>query len=62
MAKKMCSYRFDDEFIRLLEALTGLERTSKTQVIQKAVMNYMSENMDRLEKRYKQMKKLNLLV
>jgi hypothetical protein len=62
MAKKMCSYRFDDEFIRLLEALTGLERTSKTQVIQKAVMNYMSENMDRLEKRYKQMKKLDLLV
>ena len=35
MAKKICSYRFDDEFIRLLEALTGLERTSKTQVIQK---------------------------
>jgi hypothetical protein len=62
MAKKMFSYRFDDEFIRLLEALTGLERTSKTQVIQKAVMNYMSENMDRLEKRYKQMKKLDLLV
>jgi len=24
MGKKLCSFRFDDEFIRLLEALTGL--------------------------------------
>ena len=62
MAKRMCSYRFDDEFIRLLEALTCLERTIKTQVIQKVVMNYMAENMDRSKQRYKQMKKMDLLV
>ena len=43
MGKKLCSFRFDDEFIRLLEALTGLERTNKTQVIQKSVMNYLAE-------------------
>jgi len=48
--------------LRSLVALTDLERTSKTQVIQKAVMNYMAENMDRLEKRYKQMNELDLLV
>ena len=60
MAKKMCSYRFDDEFIRLLEALTGLERISKTMVIQKAVMNYMAENIDKLEQRHRKMKRLGL--
>ena len=60
MAKKLCSFRFDDEFIRLLEALTGLEQTNKTQVIQKSVMNYLAENVDRLEERYKRMKRLGL--
>ena len=60
MAKKLCSFRFDNEFIRLLEALTGLERTNKTQVIQKSVMNYLAENVDRLEERYKRMKRLGL--
>ncbi len=62
MAKKMCSYRFDEEFIRLLEALTGLERINKTEVIQKAVMNYLAENIDRLENRYKKMNKMGLWV
>ena len=60
MAKKLCSFRFDDDFIRLLEALTGLEKTNKTLVIQKSVMNYLAENIDKLEKRYKKMKKMGL--
>ena len=60
MAKKLCSFRFDNEFIRLLEALTGLERTNKTLVIQKSVMKYMAENIDRLEDRYKRMKRIGL--
>jgi hypothetical protein len=46
--------------LRSLVALTDLERTSKTQVFQKAVMNYMAENMDRLEQRDNQMKRLGL--
>ncbi len=60
MGKKLCSFRFDDEFIRLLEALTGLERINKTQVIQKSVMNYLAENIDRLEQRHKKMKRIGL--
>jgi hypothetical protein len=60
MGKKLCSFRFDEEFIRLLEALTGLERTNKTQVIQKSVMNYLAENIDRLEQRHKKMKRIGL--
>ena len=60
MAKKLCSFRFDDDFIRLLEALTGLERTNKTLVIQKSVMNYLAENIDRLERRYNKMKRMGL--
>ena len=58
----MCRYRFDDEFIRLLKALTDLERSTKTLVIQKVVMNYLAENMDRLEQIYKQMQKMDLWV
>ena len=60
MAKKLCSFRFDDDFIRLLEALTGLERTNKTLVIKKSVMKYMADNIDRLEDRYKRMKRIGL--
>ena len=60
MAKKLCSFRFDDDFIRLLEALTGLEKTNKTLVIQKSVMNYLAENVDRLEERHRRMKRLGL--
>ena len=62
MAVNMCRYRFDDEFIRLLKALTDLERSTKTLVIQKVVMNYLAENMDRLEQIYKQMQKMDLWV
>ena len=52
MEKKMNAYRFDYEWIKLLDSLTGFERTTKNMVIQKAVMNYLSDNIDKLEQRY----------
>ena len=52
MEKKMNAYRFDYEWIKLLDSLTGLERTTKTMIIQKAVMNYLAENIDKFEQRY----------
>ena len=49
MEKKMNAYRFDYEWIKLLDSLTGLERTTKTMVTQKAVVNYLAVNIDKLE-------------
>ena len=50
--KKMNAYRFGDEWIELLDSLTGLERTTKTMIIQKTVMNYLAQNIDKLGQRY----------
>jgi len=52
MEKKMYAYWFDDEWIELLDSLTSLERTTKTMIIQKTVMNYLAENIDNFEQRY----------
>ena len=48
----MNAYRFGDEYIELLDSLTGLERTTKTMIIQKAVVYYLAENIDNFEQRY----------
>ena len=48
----MNAYRFGDEYIELLDSLTGLERTTKTMIIQKAVVYYLAENIDKFEQRY----------
>ena len=52
MEKKMYDYWLDDEWIELLDSLTGLERTTKTMIIQKTVMNYLAQNIDKLGQRY----------
>ena len=52
MEKKMYAYWLDDEWIELLDSLTGLERTTKNMIIQKTVMNYLAENIDKFEQRY----------
>ena len=49
MEKKMNAYRFDYEWIGLLDSLTGFERTTKNMVIQKAVMNNLAVKIDKLE-------------
>ena len=48
----MNAYRFGDEWIELLDSLTGLERTTKTMIIQKAVVYYLEENIDKFEQSY----------
>ena len=48
----MNAYRFGDEWIELLDSLTGLERTIKTMIIQKAVVYYLAENIDKFEQSY----------
>jgi predicted transcriptional regulator len=53
MKKQMCSYRFDKHFIKRLEQLAELKDTSKTDIITKAVMDWVDNNLDGLEKRYK---------
>ena len=52
MEKKMNAYRFDYEWIKLLDSLAGLERTTKTMIIQKAVVYYLAENIDKFEQSY----------
>ena len=52
MEKKMNAYRFNYEWIELLDSLTSLERTTKTMIIQKAVVCYLAENIDKFEQRY----------
>jgi len=52
MEKKMYAYWFDDEWIELLDSLTGLESTTKTKIIQKEIINYLAENIDKLEQSY----------
>ena len=62
MEKKMNAYRFNYQLIELLDSLTGMERTTKTMIIQKAVMNYLVGKIDKLEQRYQKMKKMGLWV
>ena len=62
MATKISGYRFDEDFIKILETLTSLERLNKTEVIKKAVVNYLTENIDRLEERHKKMNKMGFWV
>jgi hypothetical protein len=47
--KKLCSYRFDDQFLTALARLANLEMTTKTEIIKKSVMLYMDDNLDRLK-------------
>jgi len=58
MATKVTGYRFDEDFIKILETLARLERLNKTEIIKQAVVNYLTENIDRLEERYKKMNKM----
>ena len=58
MNKKMCSFRFDSDFVSLLEKLSKLDNTSKTDVIKRSVMMFVEKNMDRLEKHFEKVKDL----
>ena len=58
MNKKMCSFRFDSDFVRILEKLSKLDNTSKTDVIKRSVMMFVEQNMNRLETHYKNVKDL----
>jgi len=49
--KKLCSYRFDEQFLTALERLANLEMATKTEIIKKSVMLYMDDNLDRLKAR-----------
>jgi hypothetical protein len=49
--KKLCSYRFDDQFLTSLARLANLEMTNKTEIIKKSVLLYMDDNLDRLKAR-----------
>jgi hypothetical protein len=49
--KKLCSYRFDDQFLTSLARLANLEMTNKTEIIKKSVLLYLDDNLDRLEER-----------
>ena len=49
--KKLCSYRFDEQFLTSLERLANLEMATKTEIIKKSVMLYMDDNLDRLKAR-----------
>ena len=46
MATKITGYRFDEDFIKILKTLARLERLPKTEIIKKAVVNYLTENID----------------
>jgi|TARA_R110001583_G_scaffold183_5_gene1714 hypothetical protein len=62
MATKITGYRFDEDFIKILKTLARLERLPKTEIIKKAVVNYLTENIDRLEERHKKMNKMGFWV
>ena len=62
MATKITGYRFDEDFIKMLGTLARLERLNKTEIIKKAVVNYLTENIDRLEERHKKMNKMGFWV
>ena len=49
--KKLCSYRFDEQFRTALARLANLEMATKTEIIKKSVMLYMDDNLDRLKAR-----------
>ena len=58
MDKKLCSFRFDSDFVRILEKMSKLDRTTKTEVIKRSVMMFVEKNMDRLEKQFEKVKDL----
>ena len=58
MDKKSCSFRFDSDFVRILEKLSKLDNTTKTDVIKRSVMMFVEKNMDRLEKHFEKVKDL----
>jgi hypothetical protein len=58
MDKKMCSFRFDRDFVSILEKLSKLDNTTKTDVIKRSVMIFVNQNMTRLEKQFSKVKKL----
>ena len=58
MDKKSCSFRFDSDFVRILEKLSKLDNTTKTDVIKRSVMMFVEKNMDRLEKQFSKVRRV----